>query len=82
MIKAEDWYNLRYMDYIPEHFIKFKLNNTIKRFELITWIEKNTTGRFAISKDIESKNSFILVEDNIIGFENSEDAMIFTLRYS
>ena len=84
-IKPQDWYNTRYIDYIPKHFTKFKLSSTVKRLNLLSWIEFNTTGRFSIGKKITKipgeVSSLYLKEEEYIAFENPADATMFNLFY-
>lgn len=84
-IKPQDWHNVRMIDSIPDHFTKIRLSTSIDRVELLRWIDKNTTGRFAIVAIVERLSgivgSFGLHEEMCIGFENYNDATIYTLSF-
>ena len=67
MIQAMDWHNTRYLNFIPEHFIKIstELHNKLR---MLNWIEKNTTGRYAYTS-------------GKIAFENKQDVVAFQMFY-
>ena len=84
-VKPADWFNTRYVDFIPEHFTKFKLSRTIDMTTLLKWITENTNGRYSIGTQTkrhkQSFGSAFVAEEKSIGFEDPADATMFSLFY-
>jgi hypothetical protein len=81
-INPMDWYCQKLLPVIPEHFIKCNLTSDIDRRELLQWIKFNTSGRVGISGNISAKSSWLIDKKYYIGFENPEDATIYTMRFA
>jgi hypothetical protein len=86
IIKPQDWHNVRQLTFIPNHFIKFKLPDNIDRLGLLSWIEENTTGRYAVEvapiEDIATISwSLSNDKEQYIAFEESSDVTKFSLFY-
>ena len=84
-IKPQDWHNTRLLEYIPKHFTKFKLGSTVSRLKLLTWIEFNTSGRYAIAGEVTRKEgavgSAMVLKEEFIAFEEPADATMYSLFY-
>ena len=81
-INPMDWHDTKLLDFIPAHFVKVKFRHNGERGKVLSWIEANTTGRFAIEAVIEQENrSWIANEDFQIGFENPADATMYTMFF-
>jgi len=48
--------------------------------EIVDWIDKNSSGRVSIKCDTKDKKNRL--ETLYIGFENSDDALVFKIRFS
>jgi len=85
-INPLDWHNLRYVDYIPDHFTKLKLSTNYDRLQLLSWLAQNTTGRFAINSDISDRGDRptfggLSTIELSIAFEKTSDATVYGLFY-
>ena len=83
-VNPMDWHNTKALDFIPDHFVRVKFRHNNSRAEVLTWLEQNTVGRYAIEvvADHEPKGGFgILREDYQIGFENPAEATMYTMFF-
>lgn len=83
-INILDWHCERFLGYIPVHFTVVTLDDNGDREALLNWLDEHTTGRIGIEKDrnLEDKSTFVVVHDNLkIGFENPEEATMYSLFY-
>jgi hypothetical protein len=79
-----DWHNTKVLDFIPDHFVRVKFRHNHSRAEVLSWLEKNTTGRYAIEAvtDHSERTGFgVLREDFQIGFENPAEATMYTMFF-
>ena len=77
------WYGTQLITEVPDHFIKFKFKLNIDIVELIHWIGTNCHGRVGIGKIITRySDPSIKMEEKYIGFENEEDAILYSLKYN
>lgn len=84
-INPMDWYNTKFLSYIPEHFVRVKFRHNAERAEVLTWIEKNTVGRFGIEAVIDAEkpqHSWAMINEEFqIGFENPAEATMYTMFF-
>jgi hypothetical protein len=80
-LDAMDWHGLRYIDYLPKHFIKCKMETPVD--EMLQWLEANTNGRFAIAPDTKQdfERNYFVRQRLVIGFENPMEATLYTLSH-
>lgn len=48
-ISPLDWHNTKFLDYIPDHFVKVKFRHDESRETVLIWLQHNVTGRYAIA---------------------------------
>ena len=84
-VNPMDWYNTKFLTYIPEHFVRVKFHHPDSRPQVLDWLRQNTVGRFAIEvvtdPDSENKRSWMVNEEYQIGFENSSEATMYTMFF-
>jgi len=82
-INPMDWHNTKMLSFIPEHFVRVKFRHHHDRAQVLSWIEQNTTGRFAIEAiiDTEKVNTWIVNEEYQIGFESPAEATMYTMFF-
>ena len=77
-----DWYNVRYLAYIPVHFVTVPLRGEVQ--ETLEWCERITAGRFAIAEKefmTDAERRSIFRKDMLIGFEDPAEATMYTMFY-
>jgi len=82
-INPLDWFNLRYLDYIPEHFVTMPLKGDVG--DTLKWSERTTVSRFAIEEkqDVEGGGAMSFMRnDMLIGFEDPAEATMYAMFYS
>jgi len=81
-INPMDWFNTKFIVYIPEHFVRVRFRHQSDRAEVLDWLEKNTSGRYAIEETVsEGFPIFTQDKDIQIGFENPADATMYTMFF-
>ncbi len=91
-IHPTDWYNTRFLNYIPQHFTRVKFKHNDDRTAVLRWLQINTVGRFgieSISTRVEaitnpagfSPKHPIWSEETYIGFEKSSEATMYSMFY-
>jgi hypothetical protein len=70
---------LKKLNFIPEHFIKITVNNTVDVDLLNQWIEYHLNSRYAIKKAIVIDSQNKMKEIIEIGLENPKEMLLLTL---
>lgn len=84
-IAPEDWHNIRYLPYIPDHFIQCKMPADEDVGSILPWLLDNTSGRYAIAaptEQLDGHRNFWVQRELLVGFEDPKEATLFTLVYS
>jgi len=84
-INPMDWYNTKFLSYIPKHFVRVKFRHHAERTKVLSWIEQNTVGRFGIEAIIDANSPqhswAVLSEEFQIGFEDPAEATMYTMFF-
>lgn len=84
-INPLDWHNTKFLDFIPDHFVRVKFRHNQSRSEVLAWIEQNTVGRYAIAEVIDNEDNatrgFLINEKYQIGFEEPAEATMYTMFF-
>jgi len=92
MINPLDWYDEKFLTYIPVHFTKLKYPPSGIQLEVLEWIYNNVDGRFAIAimvnaSEYDNKTDTPTwftsphIENKYIAFENPSDATMFAMCF-
>jgi hypothetical protein len=80
-INLMTWFAERKLDYLPKHFIPV---NAYIDEERHLWILEKCTGRFYIGhkNNTESSEFLFLLEEEIVYFEDPQEAVLYELTWS
>ncbi len=92
-ISPLDWYNEKFLDFIPPHFTKIKFKHADRRMELLDWVDHHVKGRFAIASESSARSSsakndlrppwsMTWDENTYIAFEDEAEATMFSIMFS
>lgn len=80
-INLMTWFTERQLDYLPKHFIPA---NAYIDEERHLWILEKCTGRFYLGhkNNTESSEFMFLLKEEIVYFEDPQEAVLYELTWS